>query len=416
MNPNAWITITMKSIALLFLVLSCPTLTDGAVDEGFGGLMKMKVSLKRRRPPKVCLTSTDICIRIASQVPRASALVAPMASMLESELIGNDRRLKPDCHKPQTVISCTVTRFDLDEKWETRRIRPLFGKGEVTQRFQIISGTLHVSYQVKDAEKERILDAGNLSASYSQEFLDGKGAPSQNEVGHKMMKAILNQLVPRLVPTLEEIEVLLAKGSLEAASKLGKSGLWGRMLEELERMPPLPKRRDDAYRMYSIGVAYEALAYEAEDLKAARELLNDAAIHYGQALEMNPQEKYFREPQTRIQTAIVQYAELENWLASCIREKETKQFQSPRGGASSQPQQQTVLTNKEIVEFKRKGLDDENLIEMIKAAKVVQFDLSPTGVRYLLDNGITNPVITAMRTRQRQAPSVPRTRRPTRIP
>jgi hypothetical protein len=231
-----------------------------------------------------------------------------------------------------------------------------------------------------------------------------------------MMKAILDQLVPRLVPTLEEIEVLLAKGSLEAASKLGKSGLWGRMLEELERMPPLPKRRDDAYRMYSIGVAYEALAYEAEDLKAARELLNDAAIHYGQALEMNPQEKYFREPQTRIQTAIVQYAELENWLASCIREKETKQLQSPRGGASSQPQQQTVLTNKEIVEFKRKGLDDENLIEMIKAAKVVQFDLSPTGVRYLLDNGITNPVITAMRTRQRQAPSVPRTRRPTRIP
>jgi hypothetical protein len=92
MNPNAWITRTMKSIALLFLVLSCPTLTDGAVDEGFGGLMKMKVSLKRRRPPKVCLTGTDVCIRIASQVPRASALVAPMASMLESELIGNDRR------------------------------------------------------------------------------------------------------------------------------------------------------------------------------------------------------------------------------------------------------------------------------------------------------------------------------------
>ena len=57
-------------------------------------------------------------------------------------------------------------------------------------------------------------------------------------------------------------------------------------------------------------MAYEALAYQAEDEKAAMKYLDEAAINYGKAIDAKPAEKYFLEPQKRIETAIAHYKEL----------------------------------------------------------------------------------------------------------
>jgi len=43
-------------------------------------------------------------------------------------------------------------------------------------------------------------------------------------------------------------------------------------------------------------VAYEALAYKAEDPKAAMKYLDEAAIDYGKAIDSRPGEHYFLEP------------------------------------------------------------------------------------------------------------------------
>ena len=90
------------------------------------------------------------------------------------------------------------------------------------------------------------------------------------------------------------------------------AGLWQRALETFETAPQLPKREDDAYRLYNIGVAYEALAYKAEDPKSAMKFLDEAAINYGKAIDAKPAEKYFLEPQKRIETAIAHYKRLED--------------------------------------------------------------------------------------------------------
>jgi hypothetical protein len=86
-----------------------------------------------------------------------------------------------------------------------------------------------------------------------------------------------------LVNTNEVIEVYLARGKLDDANKLADAGLWSRMLESLEQMPPLPNQEDDAYRLYNIGVAYEALGYQADDPSTAKKFFDQAAISYGKA-------------------------------------------------------------------------------------------------------------------------------------
>jgi hypothetical protein len=57
------------------------------------------------------------------------------------------------------------------------------------------------------------------------------------------------------------------------------------------------------------------------------------------------------------------------------------------------------MTNTEIIELRTAGLDDDNLIATIKSAKAVNFDLSPAGLRALLDAKVSNRIIAAMRAR-----------------
>lgn len=58
-----------------------------------------------------------------------------------------------------------------------------------------------------------------------------------------------------------------------------------------------------------------------------------------------------------------------------------------------------VLTNKDVIDLRQAGLDDDNLIAAIKSAKGVQFDLSPAGLKTLLAGKVSNRVIAAMRAR-----------------
>ena len=57
------------------------------------------------------------------------------------------------------------------------------------------------------------------------------------------------------------------------------------------------------------------------------------------------------------------------------------------------------MTNKDVVDLRVAGLDDDNLIAAIKDAKAANFDLSPAGLKALLTAKVSNRVITAMRAR-----------------
>jgi hypothetical protein len=192
------------------------------------------------------------------------------------------------------------------------------------------------------------------------------------------------------------VDVLLARGKLDDQNKLAEAGLWDRLLEPLETMTPLPTPEEDAYRLYNIGVAYEALGYKAEDSKTARKFLDNAAIHYGKAIDANPGEKYFLEPQNRIQTALAHYRKLEGQAATAAASRSGGTPQSAPAPAAAE---EGALTNDQVIALAKAGMDQQNLIATIKQASAVNFDFSVEGQLRLVQNGINGPVLAAMRER-----------------
>jgi tetratricopeptide (TPR) repeat protein len=202
------------------------------------------------------------------------------------------------------------------------------------------------------------------------------------------------------VNTSETLEVFLAKqkGPLDEGDKEATAGLWQRALETYETAPQLPKPEDDAYRLYNIGVAYEALAYKTEDQKAAMKFLDEAAINYGKAIDAKPSEKYFLEPQKRIETALAHYKRLENEENERARAATNKSL--PASAASNaKPSEPKPLTNEKVIAMVKAGLDDDTVAQAIRTAKLARFDLSTSGLQALSTNGVSDQVLKAMKVR-----------------
>jgi hypothetical protein len=58
------------------------------------------------------------------------------------------------------------------------------------------------------------------------------------------------------------------------------------------------------------------------------------------------------------------------------------------------------MTNADVIDLRKAGLDEDNLIAAIRDAAAVGFDLSPAGLKALLAAKVPNRVITAMRERR----------------
>jgi hypothetical protein len=232
-------------------------------------------------------------------------------------------------------------------------------------------------------------------------------------VEQQLIKDAVLQVVQRLAPTKEPVKVQMGRpnDAIDNLNKLGQAGLWSRMLEQLEKMPPLKDRDKEAYRQYNIGVAHEAIGYESADVGVALKYLEQAQAKYGQAIEMKPDEKYFREPQTRIATAITSYSTLERQIASYdrVRAKPAAAARAttaaptrgsaPARNAGAKPPAAAKgsFGNAEVIDLLKSGLDEENMLAAIKDAKTVSFDLSPDGLKQLLSNKVPNRIISAMR-------------------
>jgi hypothetical protein len=169
--------------------------------------------------------------------------------------------------------------------------------------------------------------------------------------------------------------------------------LWQRALETFETATPFPKPEEDAYRLYNVGVAYEALAYAATDEKMTMKYLDQAAINYGKAIDAKPAEKYFVEPQKRIETAIAHYKELEQ-----------EQARVAQDAANPAPK---ALTNAQVIAMVKSGVDDATIIQAIRGANLVDFDLSAAGQHTLTSSGVSVRVLTAMKTQAAKKPPAP---------
>ena len=341
----------LAGMAALLLVLA-PTYSHA---QGFGSTKK-KIVLHRKLPASVHLSGDSFTITVTSHGIQEDIGI-DLKSMLATELMKNDARLREEDKGGDTQILCTITQYSQPKpSTSSESTYEVGSKKPVNETITRYTGLLTVAYQAKDRHSGRTLDSQNVTAKFDDEFnqngstkggvtsafsntfkrlKNGKSEadtpPTDAELRNKLLKDVVSQISSRLVNTDETIEVLLARGKLDEADKEAEAGLWSRYLEAMETMTPFPNKEDDAYRLYNIGVAYEALAYASEDPKAAKKDLQDAAINYGKAIDDKPAEKYFLTPQARIETAIAHY----NKLATSSSGSVSASSGSIGGGGSS---------------------------------------------------------------------------------
>jgi hypothetical protein len=426
--------------SLLCLLVSFPATPARA--QNFGSSMaRKKLVLQRKLPPTGHIDGTTI--KVVATAKGFQADIAPdLASTLEALLIRNDSRLRSEDAHPDTLITCTVTTYAQPPAQTTMQPGMQIGKTPAKATpLTRVTGILTVSFTAKDTKNSRSIAADTVTAKFDQEYTatgaqqpgfaasfkhlgdqitKGKQEedkpPTAAELHNRLIQDAAEQIASHLVVTTEHIDVLLAKGgALDEANKLAEEKLWTRALEQLETMTPFPQKEEDSYRLYNIGVMNEALAYDAEDVKKARTYLQEASIDYGKAIDAKPTEKYFLQPQTRIDTALAHYktigeqasakaapvkAEVSEPAPATTATKSAAPTSSAKPATASAPPAD-ALTNDQVIAMVQAKLDQANILDNIRHAPAVAFDLSVNGQVNLSKNGVNGQILMAMKQRAR---------------
>jgi hypothetical protein len=263
-----------------------------------------------------------------------------------------------------------------------------------------MTGKFDQQYPIQSAQPSKINSLSGMSGILSHipqkpaaggDEASANKPPTPIELRDMLVKNISYQIVSHLVNTSEQVPVDLAVGGgLDDADKLMDQRLWTRALENLETMTPFGQPAQDAYRLYDLGVANEALGYQAEDVVKARKYLQEASIDYGKAIDAKPDEKYFLQPQTRIDTALAYYKTLGDQAAA-----------SAQVASAAKAPAADALSNADVIAMVAAKLDQGNILDTIKTASAVNFDLSAKGQIDLAKGNVNGAIIAAMKTKAR---------------
>jgi hypothetical protein len=407
-------------LAFLLGVVATPGVTVRA--QNFGGVFQRKqIVLVRKLPPTGHIDGSTFTVKVAGAVQ--GDVVADLKSTLESVIVSNDPRLRSvtEGEKPDAVINIQVTAFAEAQQYFTQPGISFSKKPAPAQPMTHVTGMLTGTFAAQDTRAHRSIDANSASVKYDREFAlpqpatggnaswgtilgslpggkkegpgEGNQPPTPVELKNWLVQSAAMQIASHLVNTSEQLKVLLATGGgLDDADKLMEQKLWTRALEGLETMTPFPQPEADAYRLYDLGVANEALGYQAEDVVKARKYLQEASIDYGKAIDAKPAEKYFLEPQTRIDTALAHYKTLGDQMAA-----------STQSASAAAAPAADALTNADVISMVGAKLDEGNIIDTIQHSSAVNFELSARGQIDLAKGNVNGRIIAAMKQKARGA-------------
>ena len=405
----AWPTL----LAVFPLLVSLPAAAQFSSAPGFGNpLTRRKIDLNRRLPPVVNIAGKSLAVVVQGQ----GNLPKELQSATENLLTRGDSNVQVGGAHPDLAIVCSVTMYSAPKMTSTKQ------NNITTDTF---TGALSVAFRIAEPGSGRVIRSGTASAQVDQQAAaqntlhfslhplqqqapGGAKINSTMDAENALVADVSRQMASYVVNTDETVPVLLATGgSLNAPDKLATNALWSRDLEDLETLAPFADPRVDAYRLYNIGVANEALAYQAQDKKAAVKFLQEASIDYGKALAARSDEKYFLEPQNRIKTAIAHYdtaaAPVETSAGLTALSTPNSTPSSALNAASSASP--AGLTNADVVAMVQAHMDQANILDNIQTAPRVSFDLSVDGQVKLLHSGVNNQLLLAMKQKARSASS-----------
>jgi hypothetical protein len=292
----------------LLVLLGSPSFV--CADPGFGGIRKKSINVDVRKPAAVRLTDTSIAFTGNVSNTEYASVLESLRTTMETEVISNERTLikKNDPKEAEWTLFMSVTGYGVSQTVDTA--------GKVTG----FRGTLNVSYQVLD-RTGRVHDADNLSQAYPPVdnsgvkrtlggFFSTSGSANSVEdakqaLVHSMAQLIGSNLGNSTVP----MGVQLAGGEdhIDRAGVFMTQKLWTRAAAEMDDTKPFPKPEDESYRLYTLGLAYEGMSYEAKAAKDQRANMFRASELYDKAAEINRKQDYFVATIARIRDSITRY-------------------------------------------------------------------------------------------------------------
>jgi hypothetical protein len=398
------------------------------------GSSKMKAVIDVRTSPAVYLPGPAFRIEVYSANPVTQGVLERLQEGIEQVLLMNDPRLRVARVSADTSIACTITDLNISPRIEVRS-RPeyrytgqvvvtdsqtgvsstvdQYAYVDVSYRVMVVDGRISVKWDVTDVATGILLFKDRVDAGYTYEAGPDLGAGPI--VGSSLSSVDLNiaelkladkaavLILGKLSPKFSSEIVALSSGKLKEASTLLQSGLWSEALTMLSNMPAFKDSKDDAYRLYSIGVAQEALAYQTIDVVERNALLERAVGNYVRAAELKPKENMFWTPKNRAEGELASARELVAQLQALEKVKQravngtslttTDLLTRTRHSAQSSA---TAINNQTVIQLVKSGRSADFIIASIKHAPATQFDLSEAERLKLRREGVSNDVLKAM--------------------
>ena len=389
--------------------------------EGFG-FSKKAVNMMRTTPPGFNIAGTRVAVTASSDRSGDADDATTLRRYAEEEILAGDKRLSAAA-TPEITVRVMLNRLDASETWEQTKkseykkvgekkewnskkqkyeTKDVYDNVEVTKNVKAVSGSADGTYRITDANGKDV-DSGSIAQNFSQKYEDGTGAPARSSVKDDLLHKAAHIVSARLVPTHDRVTVIVPKGSFEALIPLAESGAWDRYLAGVEAVPENRRPDQEAYRQYALAVAKEAVAYTADDIARATELLRESVEHYEKAIADNPNEKIFSEahsslffkdasaPLPRAQQNLVAY---QAWKSGPMPAAQSQASNSQTPANLSPPSK--TMRNQTVIEMSNAGLPDETIKMAIDSAGATQFDLSAAGLQSLARSGVTKTVIAHM--------------------
>jgi hypothetical protein len=376
-------------------------------------------------PPALLLPAGTFQVEVKNQSTGPSRLLAQLDEGITRQISENDSRLQVAEGKPEIQVIATLTEWSLNRRRGTRYVsdRRQIGTKEVVDSkgnkktepiyeygrnkpTVIDDGAATVRLEARRGTQ--VLADETTRFTYHEDRLAEEGGYSPSEVEELMIDRSAQRAAGLVTPAREPVKVLLARSDdVDKLNDLARTRKWSDWRAALQETRPHRDPKRDAYRLHNIGVAHEAMAYEATADEEAQQLLGQAATFVQQAIAGKKDEKYFNDAFTRISSNSLGYTRLRTMRASLgLLKTSTARATAPAATvavvpapASARPAT-AAMTNADVVDLRKAGLDDDNMIAAIKDAAATSFDLSPAGLKALLGAKVSNRVITAMRERK----------------
>ena len=423
----------------LFGGYSYANLAAGSPTTAAPGSADRKAVIEVRTSPGVYLPGPTVSTKVTSLkavTPRVPELIQ---NAIQGTLLRNDPRLTSASTSPDTLISCTITELGVSPGVEARtkleyqktgertiydsetgatHTEDEFGYVNVPYRALVFAGRMSVMCEVKDVPNGLVLYSDTFDAVYTdaREIGFGSSNPSVDDLNDIYLKLADNAaglILAVLSPRVYSEIVALPSGLPKETSKLLEAGLWTEALARLTNMPQFKDSKDDAYRLYSIGIAHEALAYNTQEPAEMKRQLELAVDHYRQATQLKPRENMFWGPKNRADLLLRQTAALVAQLEAFEEAKRTGSKVVAAGPdqiatntalfrqvSSKTPSLQIVINNQTVIQWVRSGHSQDYISSSIKHAPQTQFDLSPPEVLKLRREGVSNATLKAMKESQ----------------